>query len=185
MRKDFGQKTWLYPMPVLIVAAYDEEGKANAMNAAWGGIYDTNQVILCLSDGHKTTKNIRAKKAFTVNIADAAHVLAADYVGLVSGNTVPDKLEKAGFHVLRSEYVNAPVISDLPMALECNLVRFTEEGNIIGEIVNVSVAEAALNKDGQPDPAKFRAITYDPVSHQYLVLGESVGTAFKDGEALK
>ncbi len=185
MRKDFGQKTWLYPMPVLIVAAYDENGRANAMNAAWGGIYDTNQVILCLSDGHKTMKNIRAKKAFTVNIADAGHVVGADYVGIVSGNEVENKLEKAGFHMQRSEYVNAPVIEELPMALECNLVKFTEDGNIIGEIVNVSIDERALNDKGYPDPAKLRAITYDPICHQYLVLGEKVGMAFKDGEALK
>ena len=185
MRKDFGPKTWLYPMPVLIVAAYDEAGKANAMNAAWGGIYDTNQIIICLSEEHKTTKNIEEKKAFTVNITDVAHMVAADYVGIVSGNTVPDKLEKAGFHTEHSKYVDAPLISELPMALECKLVRFTEEGSVIGEIVNVSAAENVLNSDGQPDASKIQAITYDPIGHHYLVLGEAVGMAFKEGKALK
>ena len=95
MRKNFGQNTWFYPLPVLIVDSYDENGKADAMNAAWGGIYDRNHVILCLSAGHKTTQNIKAKAAFTVSFADAAHVVEADYVGLVSENDVPDKLERA------------------------------------------------------------------------------------------
>lgn len=93
MRKNFGTKSWFYPLPVLIVGTYDENGLPDVMNAAWGGLYDADKVVLCLSAGHKTTANIKAKEAFTVSFADAAHVTEADYVGMVSANQVPDKLE--------------------------------------------------------------------------------------------
>lgn len=185
MRKDFGKKTWFYPLPVLIVGSYDENGKADAMNAAWGGIYDRDHVILCLSAGHKTTKNIRAKGTFTVRFADAVHVAEADYVGRVSANDVADKLEKAGFHTTPGRFVDAPIIDELPMTLECRLVKFNEDGNIIGEIVNVSADEKILDADGVIDPAKLEAISFDPVHNAYLKLGEKVGNAFRDGGKLK
>lgn len=185
MRKDFGTKPWFYPLPVLIIGTYDENGKADAMNAAWGGLYDANMVELCLSAGHKTTQNIRAKGAFTVSFADAAHVAACDYVGLVSANNTPDKMEKAGFTTEKSAFVDAPVICELPMALECRLVKVTEDGNIIGEIVNVNADESILGEDGMIDAAKLQAISFDPVHNDYLALGEKVGKAFSDGNALK
>lgn len=184
MRKNFGANTWMYPMPVLIVGTYDEAEKADAMNAAWGGIYDTNQVMLCLGE-HKTTANIRTKGAFTVSFADAAHVVPADYVGIVSANNTPDKMEKAGFHTTKSEFVDAPIIDELPMTLECKLVKFNEDGIVIGEIVNVSADESILGADGKVDPAKLQAISFDPVGNTYLVLGEKVGNAFLDGNKLK
>ena len=185
MRKNFGPKTWLYPMPVLIVAAYDENGVPNAMNAAWGGIYDTNLVMVCLDDGHKTTQNILQSGAFTVNIADAAHVVEADYLGLVSGNTVPDKLARAGLAATESEFVHAPILTDLPMALECKLLKFNEDGICIGEIINVSVAEKALSADGGVDVSRLDPITYDSANHHYRRLGDVVGKAFADGKQLK
>lgn len=185
MRKDFGTKPWFYPLPVLIIGTYDENGKADAMNAAWGGLYDANMVELCLSAGHKTTQNIKAKGAFTVSFADAAHVAACDYVGLVSANNTPDKMEKAGFTTEKSAFVDAPIICELPMALECRLVKVTEDGNIIGEIVNVNADESILGEDGMIDAAKLQAISFDPVHNDYLVLGEKVGKAFSDGNALK
>lgn len=185
MRKDFGTKPWFYPLPVLIIGTYDENGKTDAMNAAWGGLYDVNMVELCLSAGHKTTQNIKAKGAFTVSFADAAHVAACDYVGLVSANNTPDKMEKAGFTTEKSAFVDAPVICELPMALECRLVKVTEDGNIIGEIVNVNADESILGEDGMIDAAKLQAISFDPVHNDYLALGEKVGKAFSDGNALK
>lgn len=184
MRKDFGAKTWAYPMPVFIVAAYDKDGVPCCMNAAWGGTYDTNQLMVCLADDHKTTKNILESGAFTVSIADAAHVVEADYVGLVSGNKVPDKLEKAGLTTTRSAFVNAPIINEFPMTVECKLLKFNEDGICIGQIVNVSADEAVLGADGQIDPAKLQAITYDPVGHTYIRLGDTVGNAFADGKKL-
>lgn len=185
MRKNFGKKSWLYPMPVLIVAAYDEAGVPNAMNAAWGGIFSDEMIGICLSEGHKTTKNIIATKAFTVSIATAEQVVACDYVGIVSGNKEPDKFAKAGFHALPSEFVNAPVIKELPMTLECELVSYDEESNhLVGNIINVSADESILT-DGKIDIRKLRPITYDTVSHDYLELGTKVGNAFADGKKLK
>ena len=184
MRKDFGSKPWFYPLPVLIVGSYDENGKANAMNAAWGGLYDADLVELCLSESHKTTKNIMAKKAFTISFADADHVAACDYVGIASGNNTADKMEKAGFTTEKSKFVDAPVINELPLTLECSFVRVTEEGNIIGRIVNIIAADSILGDDGQIDLTKFRPISFDPVHNGYHVLGEKVGAAFSDGKKL-
>ena len=184
MRKNFGKKTWAYPMPVFIVAAYDKDGTPCCMNAAWGGIYDTDQIMVCLSDDHKTTKNIIESGAFTVSIADDKNVVACDYVGIVSGNKVQNKLEKAGLSAVCSEYVDAPVIAELPMCIECRLLKFNEDGICIGEIVNVSADERVLGEDGMIDPQKLGAITYDPVHHTYIKLGEKVGNAFSDGKKL-
>lgn len=186
MRKNFGAKPYTYPQPVFIIAAYDENGTADAMNAAWGGIADSTQINMCLSAGHKTVKNILVRGAFTISMADAAHVTECDYVGLVSANQVPDKLERAGFHTTRSEFVDAPLIDELPMALECKLVSYDKEtGRMVGEIVNVCADEAVLGENGMVDPEKLCPITFDPMNNAYLKLGEKVGNAFKDGERLK
>lgn len=185
MRKNFGSNPWFYPLPVLIIGTYNEDGTADAMNAAWGGLYDRDKVELCLSAGHRTTQNIKAKGAFTVSFADAAHVVEADYVGMVSANQEPKKLEKAGLHTTKSELVDAPLIDEFPLALECRLSKVTEDGNIIGQIVGVSADERILGEDEKIDPAKLRAIAFDPVRNAYLVLGEKVGNAFSDGAKLK
>ena len=184
MRKSFGVKSWFYPLPVLIIATYNADGTADAMNAAWGGLYDADKVELCLSAGHRTTANIREKGAFTVSFADAAHVVPADYVGMVSANSEPKKMEKSGFHVTKSEFVDAPLIDELPVAFECKLLKVNEDGNIIGEIVNVSVDDSVLT-GGQLDLTKFRPIAFDPAGAGYYALGERVGDAFKCGGALK
>ena len=184
--KSFGQKPWVLPQPVLIIGTYNSDGTPNAMNAAWGSIADMNRIAIYLSAEHKTTKNILARRAFTVSMADAAHVVEADYVGIVSANTVPDKLVKAGLHTVKSEYVDAPLIEEFPMALECKLVSFDEESELaIGEIVNVCADESILDEKGNIDPAKLNPITYDPVNHAYLTLGEKVGNAFSDGKKIK
>ena len=184
MRKNFGVKTWLYPMPVLIVGTYGEDGVPNAMNAAWGGIYDTNQVMVCLADDHKTTENIKKSGAFTLSFATADTVIPCDYVGIVSANDVPDKLAKAGFHTVKSEFVNAPIIEELPMTVECKLLKFNEDGICIGEIVNISADDSVLNEKGMPDTEKLDPIIYDSVSHAYRRLGGEVGHAFSDGKAM-
>lgn len=185
MRKNFGAKTWLFPMPVLIIGTYDENGTPNAMNAAWGGIYDTNQVMVCLADDHKTTENIRKTGAFTVSFATAGTVAPCDYVGIVSANKVPDKFERAGFHATRSEFVNAPIIDELPMTVECRLIKFNEDGICVGEIVNVSADESILDEGGRIDAALLDLICYDSVTHAYRRLGEKVGQAFSDGRKIK
>ena len=186
MRKSFGAKPLIYPQPVLIIASYDENGVPDAMNAAWGGISEENEISMCLSAEHKTVKNILARKAFTVSMADADHVAACDYVGIASGNDTPNKLEKAGFHVTRSELVDAPIIDELPMVVECKLISYDPEScRMVGEIVNVSADESVLNEKGKVDPAKLKPITFDPMNNAYLVLGEKVGNAFRDGLALR
>lgn len=172
-------------MPVLIVGTYDENGVPNAMNAAWGGIYDTNQVMVCLADDHKTTENIKKSKAFTVSFATEKTVVPCDYVGIVSANDVPNKFEAAGFHSEKSEFVNAPVIKELPMAVECKLLKFNEDGICIGEIVNISADESILDENGKIDADLLKPITYDSVTHAYRGIGKKVGQAFSDGKKLK
>lgn len=185
MRKNFGAKAILYPMPVLIIGSYDENGTPNAMNAAWGGISEETEISICVSDDHKTTKNILSAGAFTVSVADADNVIAADYVGIVSGNKVPDKIAKCGLTPVKSELVNAPLFEQLPLALECKLISYDEEScRLVGEIVNVCADERILT-DGKVDLSKFRPITYDPINHNYIALGEKVGNAFSDGKKLK
>ena len=186
MRKNLKAKAYIYPLPVLIVGTYDENGVPNAMNAAWGTVCDTAQVSLVLSAGHKTVKNLLKTKAFTVAVADVKNTVPADYVGVVSGNQVCDKLENTGWHITKSEFVNAPIIEELPLVLECKLVSYDTETEIcIGEVVNVSVDEGILNEKGKIDLTKFQPICYDCDGHGYYKLGERVGSAFLDGLKLK
>lgn len=184
MRKDFGAKPYLFPQPVLIIGTYNEDGSANAMNAAWGGIAWADEIIIDLSS-HKTTDNILLNKAFTVSVGDVEHLAACDYVGLVSAKNEPRKMEKAGFTTTKSAFVNAPVINELPLTLECELVKVIDGCKYLGVIKNVSADECILGEDGTIDPGKLRAISFDPVHHAYLELGEKVGSAFQDGAALK
>lgn len=186
MRKNFGSKPWLYPQPVFIIATYDENGTPDAMNAAWGGLSESNEISMCLSAGHKTVKNLLKSGAFTVSMATASRMTECDYVGLVSGNDVPNKLEKAGLHTIKSEFVDAPLIEELPMAVECRLISYDAETcRLVGEIVNVNADESILDENGQIDVSKLEPITYDPVHHTYIKLGETIGHAFQDGAKLK
>ena len=186
MRKNFGPKTMCYPMPVYIIATYNADGTPNAMNAAWGGISEEKEISICIDSGHKTAENLTARGAFTVSMATADQLVACDYVGIVSGNKEPDKFAKAGFHAAKSEFVDAPLIDELPMALECKVISYDPETcRLVGQIVNVCADESVLDEKGNVDVEKLRPITYDPMSHQYLVLGEAVGRAFHDGKTLK
>ena len=186
MRKNFGAKEMCYPMPVFIIGTYNEDGTPNAMNAAWGGVTEEAQLTICVESTHKTAQNIQVRKAFTVSMGTAAYVEACDYVGIVSGNKEPDKFRKAGFHATKSQFVDAPLIDELPMALECEMISYDPEScRLIGKVVNVCVDENYLDKSGKVDVAKLRPITFDPVHHSYLVLGEKVGQAFHDGLNLK
>ena len=186
MRKNFGSKPYLFPMPVLIIASYDENGVPDAMNAAWGCIADYDKVGMYLAKEHKTVSNILARGAFTVSMATAAQAVASDYVGIVSANDVPDKFEKAGWHATKSGFVDAPLIDELPMALECRLLSFDPATDLmVGEIVNVCADESVLGDDGKIDAAKLDPITFDPVRNAYLALGPKAANAFKDGLQLK
>ena len=185
MRKNFGAKPILYPQPVFIIATYNDDGTADAMNAAWGGISEVSEISMCLSENHRTTRNAIARKAFTVSMGTADYMAQCDYVGIVSGDDVPDKLERCGFHAVKSDFVDAPLIAELPMAVECRLISYDPEScRMVGEVVNVCADESVLT-DGKIDPAKLKPIVFDGVHHTYHVLGEKVGNAFSDGAKYK
>ncbi len=181
-RVNFGAKPLMYPQPVLIIATYDENGVANAMNAAWGITTDYQEITISLGS-HKTTDNFAKTGAFTVSLATEDEVVASDYVGIESGRKVSDKFERTGWHATKSEFVNAPLIDELPVALECKVKSFND-CILTGEIVNVSADESVVT-DGKVDLAKFKPITFDPFNSAYIGLGKRVGTAFKDGMKLK
>lgn len=180
MRKNYGIKNFLYPMPVLIIGTYDKDGNPNAMNAAWGGITDFDKISIALSS-HQTTDNILLNKAFTVSFGTKEFVAACDYVGMVSYKFDKEKFKKAGFTETKSEYVNAPIINELPMALECVFESFENEV-MVGKIVNCSCDEKFLDEDGNPDLNKFTPITFDPIHNQYREIGAFVGNAFSIGK---
>ncbi len=183
-RKSFGAKPFSLPQPVWIIATYDENGVPNAMNAAWGGISEENEVTVCLSAGHKTCKNFAKTGAFTISMADEAHAAGCEYVGMATGNKTEDKFARAGFTAEKSGLVNAPIIRELAVCLECRVKSYDPESCILkGEIVNVSVDERALT-DGKVDVSKVRPIAFDPFNNAYNVLGEEVGKAWGAGRAL-
>lgn len=186
MRKNLGVIPGVYPMPVLMVAAYDVNGVVNVMNAAWGTICDMDKIYLCIGD-HKTTDNIKAVKAFTVSLADVDHMKEADFFGIATGNKMPDKFARTGFHAVKSERVNAPIIEEFPVTLECELAEIVDTetlGGIVGRIVNVSADEKVLDEKGKVDVSKLNALIFDQFRSGYYVSGEKVGQAWNAGAPL-
>lgn len=183
MRKNFGNKTVITPLPVLIIATYDENGVPNAMNAAWGGQCDYHQIMFFLAP-HKTTDNLKLKKAFTVSFANRKNVEIADYFGIESGHNA-NKIAKSGVHVKKSEFVDAPVIEEFPLTLECEVAEITDDLMVIGNVINMSADESILDEKGNIDLGKLEPISFDSAANKYRVLGEVVGTAFHDGLKLK
>lgn len=184
MRKNFGAKAWTYPQPVYIIGTYDKNGVPNAMNAAWGGISNATEISFSLASNHKTVKNLKEIGEFTVSIATEEYLKACDYVGIVSGNKEPNKFEKAGFHHTKSEKINAPIIEELPMCLECKMISYDEKTEILkGMIINVSADESILT-DSKIDVKKLNPIIFDPIHTVYWSMGEKVGNAFGDGKEI-
>lgn len=185
VRKNLDAKAYMYPQPVLIIGTYDEKGIPDAMNAAWGGVADYNKLIICLSYEHKTVKNILQKREFTVSMATKSQMVACDYVGVVSGNKVLNKLDKTGWHMAHSAKVNAPTFEELPLTLECKLESYDEESELLlCEVVHVTADDSILT-NGKIDPNKLEPITFDPANHTYMTLGNVCGMAFHDGLQLK
>ena len=186
--KSFKSNAWLLPQPVLIIGTYDKEGKPNAMNAAWGGQWDMHEIMISLGS-HATTDNLAVNPEFTVTFASKRTMVAADFVGLVSGRNTPDKVQKTGWTVVPAPNVNAPVFKDFPLTLECQVKQKLEESKtgyyLVAEIVSILCDEKYLAEDGNPDVEKMELITYDPVHHTYIQLGKTVGKAFSDGKQLK
>ena len=187
MRKEIKTTEAIFPMPVLMIATYNEDDTIDVMNAAWGMMLERNSIVLNLSENHKTVKNIKERKAFTVSIADASHVVEADYFGVVSGNNVKDKFEKSGLTAAKSLVVDAPVINEFPICMECEFVEYQNDETgcgVIGKIVKVTADEKVV--DGEiVDISKVDAIAFDPFTHGYYKVGERVGEAFKNGFKLK
>lgn len=187
MKKDLGLVQAVYPMPVLMVAAYDENEKVNVMNVAWGQICDSDKIILFIGEGKKTWLNIKASKAFTVSLADEEHVNAADFFGIASGNKINDKFERTGYHTVKSDKVHAPIIEEFPVVMECELLEFLETehvSGIVGKIINVKAEEKVLGENGKVDPVKLKALIFDQFQHGYYLTGEKVATAWNAGTAL-
>lgn len=187
MRKELKITEGIFPMPVLIIATYNEDGSVNAMNAAWGTMQSGNTVVLNLTETHKTVKNIKERKAFTVHIADEAHLVQADYFGIESGNRNSKKFERSGLTASKSRAVDAPIINEFPLCLECEFIEF-QGGKygcgVIGKVVRSSAREDILN-NGELDMNKVNAIAFDPYTHGYYKVGTRVGEAFSDGRKLK
>lgn len=185
--KSFGQKPWMVPQPVLIIGTYNSDGTPNAMNAAWGGQWDNKEIIISMG-AHATTENLNRCGEFTIAFATKETLVASDYVGIVSAKKERNKIEKTGWNVTKSANVNAPVFTNFPMTLECRILRKIDESEegyyIVAEIVNILVDENYISSDGKPDIEKMQLITYDPVHHGYITLGERVGNAFSDGKKL-
>ena len=187
MRKNLKLTEGIYPMPVLMIATYNEDGSVDVMNATWGTMQERGTVALNLTESHKTVQNIKNKGAFTVSIADAAHVTEADYFGIVSGNNDPDKFKKSGLTAVKSETVNAPVILEFPICLECEFIEYQDNAygvGVIGRVVNITADESVMVGD-KIDMSLVNAIAFDPYTHGYYKVTERVGEAFKDGLKLK
>lgn len=186
--KNFNSKAWVLPQPVLIIGTYNKDGKANAMNAAWGGQWDMHEIMISMGS-HATTENLAVNDEFTVSFATADTLVAADFVGIVSAKNDPEKMQKTGWKSEKAPNVNAPVFDVFPMTLECRIKQKIDESetgyNLIGEIVNILCKEEYLAEDGMPDIQKMKLITFDPVHMGYIQLGERVGNAFADGKNLK
>ena len=177
----------IFPMPVLLISTFNEDGSVNVMNAAWGTMLDRDMVALNLTETHKTVQNIQARKGFVVHIADARHVVEADYFGVVSGNKEPDKFAKSGMTFTKSDLVDAPVINELPIAMECEFIEYQSDDTglgVIGRVLRTSVEEANM-KDGKVDIDSVEAISFDPYTHGYYKVSGRVGEAFKDGLKIK
>ena len=187
MKKDLGVIQAVFPMPVLIVAAYDETGKVQAMNAAWGQICNSDRIALFIDEEHATTQALLKTKAFTVSLADKAHMDVADFFGIASGNKMPDKFARTGYHAVKSAHVNAPVIEEFPVVMECELAEVVATESfycIVGKIVNTTAEEQVLDNAGKVDPSKLDIIAFDQFRHGYYAMGEQVGKAWNAGAGL-
>ena len=184
MKKNIKTTEAIFPMPVLMIATYNDDGSVDVMNAAWGTMFERDQVILNLTESHKTVKNIRKRKAFTVSIANAKNVIAADYFGVVSGNNTLSKFENSGLTAIKSKNVDAPIINEFPICMECELLDGDSNWGIVGKVINVSADEEVMNGDNV-DISLVEAIAFDPYTHGYYKVTERIGNAFKDGLQLK
>lgn len=184
MKKELKICPAIFPQPVIMIATYNDDNSIDVMNAAWGTPFDTNQIELNISDSHRTTENIRKRKAFSVSLANVDNMVEADYVGMVSAKNVKDKFERTKWRAHHSDLVDAPVLDDFPYSLECTLECFKDDYGIIGNINRLLIDDKYLDENGKVDLSKMRIIAYDPFNHGYYVVGDKVGQAFFEGKKL-
>lgn len=187
MKKDLGVKPYLFPMPVLMISTYGENDVVDVMNMAWGGICAENMVSLNIGEDHKTSENIKKRGAFTLSIADIPHMEAADFFGIATGNKMPDKFERSGLTAIRSQKVDAPIVDEFPLTLECKVVETKIEVygfHVIGEIVGVLADTSVLDESGKVDPARLNAFVFDQFQNGYYAIGQKVGQAWSAGVLL-
>ena len=183
MKKEISKAPGIFPMPVLMIGTYNEDGTVDVMNAAWGMAQSMTNLKLCLTESHKTVKNMKRTMACTVALGTKELMKESDYLGLVSANNVLDKFEKSGLHAVKSEKVDAPIIEEYPICMECKVVGFEDDGTLL-EVVNVLAEEKYLNKDGTLKLDEMGIIAYDPYGHGYYEVGNKVGNAFEEGKKL-
>ena len=188
MKQSLGPKTLLFPTPVLMVGSYDQAGKPNLMNAAWGGICCSEPpcVTVSIRKARHSYDSIMSRKAFTVGITNEAYIAEADYVGIASGRNA-DKFAVAGLTPVRSEVVDAPYAAEFPVVLECRLLHTLELGihtQFIGEIIDVKADQSILSEDGLPDILKLKPLVYDPAHKGYHTVGPLLAKAFNVGRKL-
>ena len=183
MKKEISKAPGIFPMPVLMIGTYNEDGTVDVMNAAWGMAQSMTNLKLCLTESHKTVKNMKRTMACTVALGTKELMKESDYLGLVSANNVPDKFEKSGLHAVKSERVDAPIIEEYPICMECKVVGFEDDGTLL-EVVNVLAEEKYLNEDGTLKLDEMGIIAYDPYGHGYYKVGNKVGNAFEEGKKL-
>lgn len=187
MKKSFGVQPYLFPMPTYMIGTYNEDDTVDVMMMAWGGICDTDMVALNLSADHKTVANLKARKAFTLAIPGVDTLKESDFLGIASGNKMPDKLARTGLHAVKSEKVDAPVIEEYPVTLECTVEKFEDEPyglRVLGRIVNVLADEKTLDEKGKIDAGKINAFVFDQMRNGYYAIGEKVGQAWNAGAEL-
>ena len=187
MRKELKNNANVTPLPVLMIATYNEDGTPNVMNAAWGTQYSTDMVMITLSS-HKTTDNLKARGAFTLSFATRKTVVESDYFGIVSGKKEVNKVAKANFHAVKSTHVDAPLIEEYPLTLECVVDKLEDDGPdafmLFGKVISVSADESILT-DGKVDMDKLEPIAFCPFDNTYRVVRDVAGAAFRCGLALK
>ena len=184
MMKDFGVKPYLYPMPTYMIGTYNEDDTVDVMMMAWGGICAEDMVALNLEEDHKTVANLKARKAFTLSVPCADTMKESDFFGIASANKVADKFARSGLHAEKSSRVDAPIVTEYPLTLECEVVEFQDQPyglRVLGKIVNVLADEKVLDEKGKIDAAKLNAFAFDQMRSGYYAMGEKIGQAWNAG----
>ena len=187
MKKEFKVQPYLFPMPTYMIGTYNEDDTVDVMMMAWGGICDTKMVALNLEADHKTVANLRARGAFTLAVPGTDTLKESDFLGIASSNKMPDKFERTGLHAVKSEKVDAPVIEEYPLTLECRVVEFQDQPyglRVLGEIVGILADEKVLDEKGMIDAGKLNAFAFDQMRNGYYAIGEEIGKAWNAGAGL-